>query len=528
MPTKSDKSARFSLTMENLGPIQAKGTVTPKKLTILTGPNNGGKTYAMYALWGLGGIKSHKFDLDLDIPENNIEDLTKNRHTVLHYDLFFDSEWSNIQEQISKFLSNRYGDILAYELETNLPKLTLEELDFEFYKKSMIEFAKIRNVREDIIHPGLPHVRFSEEGLRISIDNSFSFNQETETFTATKTVTFENDNGEEEEEEVNLEIELSDITQRINDSILASISETFEFESLFFPAERGGVILSYRDIIRFKSRNEMRPTMMGANYPEPIGDYINFLLYQPDLYERLVKARGNQKRELADFIEEKIAHVKYVAKEKEGLRFIPEDQKSENDSGLPIHIASSTVKNMFGLWLLLTSDGFSQRFRRVKTIMIDEPELSLHIHNQLMVARLIARMVNAGYHVYISTHSDNIIRELSTLIMLGSNRGRGVDKELDDLAKEKGYDTSEFLNIDDVVVYNFPGEGKSIEECTISTTQGIEVPKMNEAIDEMQFSLNNIALLLADREIAEVKSPAKSNASGKERKSKGKKSPSKG
>ena len=51
-------------------------------------------------------------------------------------------------------------------------------------------------------------------------------------------------------------------------------------------------------------------------------------------------------------------------------------------------------------------------------LMVDEPELNLHPENQRLIARLFARIVNLGIKVFITTHSDYIIKELNTLIML--------------------------------------------------------------------------------------------------------------
>src|SRR5690606_34599855 len=46
--------------------------------------------------------------------------------------------------------------------------------------------------------------------------------------------------------------------------------------------------------------------------------------------------------------------------------------------------------------------------------IIDEPELNLHPKNQRAFARLVARLVNAGVKVFITTHSDYLIKEINT------------------------------------------------------------------------------------------------------------------
>jgi hypothetical protein len=80
--------------------------------------------------------------------------------------------------------------------------------------------------------------------------------------------------------------------------------------------------------------------------------------------------------------------------------------------------------------------------------MVDEPELNLHPENQRRVARLFSRLVNIGIKVFITTHSDYIIKELNTLIMLNHNKPR-----LKEIAASEGYKTDELLSADKVKVY---------------------------------------------------------------------------
>ena len=54
-------------------------------------------------------------------------------------------------------------------------------------------------------------------------------------------------------------------------------------------------------------------------------------------------------------------------------------------------------------------------------LIIDEPESHLDTANQIQLARLLARLVNAGTKVLITTHSDYIIKEINNLIMLSGD-----------------------------------------------------------------------------------------------------------
>ena len=81
-------------------------------------------------------------------------------------------------------------------------------------------------------------------------------------------------------------------------------------------------------------------------------------------------------------------------------------------------------------------------------LMVDEPELNLHPQNQRRIARLFARLVNLGVKVFITTHSDYIVKELNTLIMLKHDK-----PHLKRIAEENGYQDNELIKADRVKVY---------------------------------------------------------------------------
>ena len=80
--------------------------------------------------------------------------------------------------------------------------------------------------------------------------------------------------------------------------------------------------------------------------------------------------------------------------------------------------------------------------------MVDEPELNLHPENQRRIARLFARLANIGIKVFITTHSDFIVKELNTLIMLNHEK-----PHLKKIAEENEYQESELIKVDQVKVF---------------------------------------------------------------------------
>ena len=84
-------------------------------------------------------------------------------------------------------------------------------------------------------------------------------------------------------------------------------------------------------------------------------------------------------------------------------------------------------------------------------IIIDEPEINLHPDNQIMVARMLVRLMNSGFRVLLSTHSDYIVREINNMVMMSQRSSKVV----------KGffffftYTENDYINPEDLGVYYF-------------------------------------------------------------------------
>lgn len=81
-------------------------------------------------------------------------------------------------------------------------------------------------------------------------------------------------------------------------------------------------------------------------------------------------------------------------------------------------------------------------------LMVDEPELNLHPANQRRIARLLAKLTTYGIKVFITTHSDYIIKELNTLIML-----HGVTSNTEELRSKYHYSLEDRMDPSVVRVY---------------------------------------------------------------------------
>ena len=119
--------------------------------------------------------------------------------------------------------------------------------------------------------------------------------------------------------------------------------------------------------------------------------------------------------------------------------------------------------------------------------MINEPELNIHPENQRKIARVLALLVNAGLNVVVSTHSDYIVRELNSLIMLSGDKGK-------ELREKYRYRKDEVLSHEKIGAYLFDDEKITPFEVTpedgiYATTFDEVIRDLNAANDDIYYSL---------------------------------------
>ena len=125
---------------------------------------------------------------------------------------------------------------------------------------------------------------------------------------------------------------------------------------------------------------------------------------------------------------------------KEKLCYVP---KANKHLRLNMGESSSSVRSLLDI-------GFYLRHvaQPGDLLIIDEPELNLHPENQRRIARLFVRLVNIGIKVFITTHSDYIIKELNTLIMLKHDK-----PHLKQICEDEKYEQDQLLSADKLKVY---------------------------------------------------------------------------
>ena len=174
---------------------------------------------------------------------------------------------------------------------------------------------------------------------------------------------------------------------------------------------------------------------------------------------------------------------RYVVGSNDTLYFKPAGARRR----LAMDESSSAVRSLLDV-------GFYLRHvaKRGDLLMVDEPELNLHPENQRRIARLFARLINLGVRVFVTTHSDYIVKELNTLIMLNHDRP-GLRR----IAEQEGYGAEELVSADRVKVYiaekapmKLKNKSREVECQTLTPApidpeMGIEARSFDETINRM-------------------------------------------
>lgn len=394
--------------VKNLGPLK-QAEFELGDITIICGGNNTGKTYATYALFG---FLFYGYDIfPIEIQEDKILELFD--QGITHIDLTsYISQFSQIVTQ-------------GCEIYTKLLPKVFAAAEQRFEKT---EFSAI----------------FDEQFIDLSdnYENRIKTASQNELFIISKpsnqtslTVTLLT-----EQAKVNLPVE--GIKYSISSSIKELIFKPYFPKTFIANAERTGTAIFRKQltIARNSVLKELEHLGKQINYDYalPVKTNIDF---NREL-ETIAKKDSFLTQQHPDILENfaDIIGGTYVVTDNDELYYVP---KNIEKIKLTMDESSSAVRSLLDI-------GFYLRHvaQRGDLLMIDEPELNLHPENQRRMARLFARLVNLGIKVFITTHSDYIIKELNTLIMLNHDK-----PHLKRIAKQEGYLSEELIRADQIKVY---------------------------------------------------------------------------
>lgn len=237
-----------------------------------------------------------------------------------------------------------------------------------------------------------------------------------------------------------------------------------------FTAERGGIYTFSKELSVGRLRNPEE--LLNVRYPRPITDG---LADAADVVNQ--RKKESEYHAFADEIEQMIMHGNLKVSEEGEILY-----RVSDETELGFNESSSAIKTLAPLVFYLRHSA-----GQFNLLIVDEPELNLHPKNQILLAKIFVKMINAGLRLVISTHSDYIIREINNMIMAD-----GLNKAGDKVFTNKGYDESLCLPQDKFAPYLFQKgkNGKVKVEPLEVDRYGFNMPSIDEAINSQNDVTN--------------------------------------
>lgn len=402
--------------VKNLGPLK-QAEFELGELTIICGNNNTGKTYATYAVFGF--LSEWRDVFSIRVPEKNIQQLLTEGVTELDIQIFVNGA-QNILKKGCKSYTERLPDIFA-----SSPKQFVES-DFQVH------------LNTSDIQP----VSTFERTISAMKSQLFSISKKQDKSEITISLLVE-------KEKVRIP---NEIINRVIGEALKDIIFGHLFPKPFIAsAERTGAAI-FRKELNF-ARNRLLEQMGSmekdidpieylnkaySDYALPVNKNVEFTRHLEEIAKKESFILKDHPALLEDFSD--IIGGKYAVTKNDELYYIP---KSNQRLKLTMDESSSSVRSLLDIGFYLHHVA-----QPGDILMIDEPELNLHPENQRRVARLFSRLVNIGIKVFLTTHSDYIIKELNTLIMLNQDK-----PYLKKISEDEGYRVEELISADKIRVY---------------------------------------------------------------------------
>jgi len=453
----------MKISIEKLGVFE-KTELDIEDLTILCGENNTGKTYVTYALYGFLDFWGNRFMFPV-----NEEWVSKLLDTgecqIKKTDLFHQSSkaWQKACKDYVKegVLAECFGGdktrFKEISFEATLPTITLN-----FNKVDKIEFLQ-NTEKGNETNVVLIISKDDAEALTISLTNFKHTNQK---------------------------------PVRLVTLLLSSLLKAFTYpvQPFIISAERTGIAIFRNELdfartkaLEYLTTKGKEPTeefdlfkfitqQYNTDYPKPVKDNVEFARQIESLSKRESWLAKTHPEVLKEF--NKILGGTYKISKAGSVQFVPKKKiRHLSDKELSMNDSSGAVRSLLQLRFYLYHIATKQDF-----LIIDEPELNLHPANQRLMARLLAKLVNLGFKIFVTTHSDYLVRELNTLLML-----KGEAEYLKKIAEENGYTDDELLTPEQVCLYTAKIREKkyTLEKAKITSQYGIEAKTFDSTIDEM-------------------------------------------
>lgn len=465
----------MKLTFKNLGPVNEAIIDLTKRLNILCGPNNTGKTYIAYCIYGISKSPISGRFSKLAIKE--LSSIIQNGKVQINLFEKYKQFKTLIKQLLERNFLNNISSIFGIDKKSVEKSFASTELTVTLQNDDdFINSLKEAKINETIKIANLTFKidkKIGSEYLNIVMASEADLKQPQIS-----------------------DFYLDFLSHRILESLVRQIIPS----AYIAPVERNSIYTFSKELAIKRNilvdqildlKSEKSRTLdpfdlverRATRYPLPVRDGL-------EISEDLNNFKKNEGAFafFGEQLENELLNGK-VSVTKEGeIVFSPNKAKTLK---LPIHLTASIVKSLSSLVLY-----FKHLATEGDFIIIDEPELNLHPDSQILIARIIALIVNQGFKVLINTHSDYIIRELNNLIMLSN-----VSSDFDEYERNYNYTKQHKIDPSFVGAYLFSYNKTKVTVQQLDVSgDGFEVSTIDKVINDLNERSQDLFFKLNERD----------------------------
>lgn len=471
---------------EHVGPI-AEAELELGDLTIIAGRNNTGKTYLVYTLYGFLKMWENWSGPAPSAPEQaEARSGATERYSIFEKLIgsigeggdariaverrMLDQERNKVMESLTRSFSE---DVLASVFSAHPDTFT--DASFQvFLDNEGPEYEssiRITTHGRDVLSGDLSHLSLEYDGEYITVTDLLPQTARTRR---------------------------SEVRKNLWRSyLLLLFPELAQTDPFVLSAERFGISLFYKELDFTKNRLVDLLQKMGdrngrdlhlpfalmdetvSRYALPIKDNIDYTRNIPNLVKQ--RSEFHEERLFKDIETMMRGYYRSIG---DNIEF-RSTARGARRFNVPQHLASSSARGLSDLYFFLRHAA-----RKNHLLIIDEPEGHLDTANQVLLARLAARLAQNGLKILVTTHSDYFVKEINNLVMLnGSFEGK------EEVVTNLGYEDGDGIAPNRIRAYVAKKNG--LTKCVVDEF-GIDMPVFDDTIDRINRVANELASRLAE------------------------------
>lgn len=402
----------MKISVTNYGPIAEAKDIEVRPLTVFSGPSDTGKSYlailihAWFQTLGYGG-----FIMERLYPLMNTRPMRKSNFD----ENIDDAIIKHVDTVLTKIDAGEIQDIKFNDLPTPLQDWVQVELANYVNKKFHLEMCRYMGISgdtNDVIGEQF-QLKVADEEKNITIGSPN---------TSSSSMTIKNISIAEDfprrllrQEKVPRYSTASIFLSEIFESMLHYLKHP---ESFYLPAARTGLMQSHLAISSSLIQRASHTNPEASSSPTLSGIISDFL--QEIISVDANKIPDKEVSTIADYMEQNILHGQICIDNANGNQY-PKFLYKQNELEIPLMRTSSMVTELAPIVLFAR-----HRIRENYLLIIEEPEAHLHPEAQIGMAEVIARFVQVGVKVLVTTHSDYFLEKIENHVRTAQLKKTGM------------------------------------------------------------------------------------------------------